>query len=84
MNPDTLAIHAGRENLGEAHVPPIDLSTPYKTPNLPAATASIDAMAEGGLPTSGAIYQRLYNPTVARFEDALAELVRLISVNELT
>ena len=31
-------------------------------------------MAMGGLPTSGAIYQRLYNPTVARFEEALAEL----------
>jgi methionine-gamma-lyase len=74
MNPDTLAIHAGRDNLGEAHVPPIDLSTTYKTPNLPAATASIDAMAAGGLPTNGAIYQRLYNPTVARFEEALAAL----------
>ena len=74
MNPDTLAIHAGRGDLGEAHVPPIDLSTTYKTPDLPAATDSIDAMAAGGLPTKGAIYQRLYNPTVARFEDAMAVL----------
>ena len=46
MQLDTLAVHCGRENLGEAHVPPLDLSTTYKTPDLDAATASIDAMAE--------------------------------------
>jgi methionine-gamma-lyase len=77
MNPDTLAIHAGRENLGEAHVPPIDLSTTYRTPNLPEATASIDAMAAGGLPLGASVYQRLHNPTVARFEGALAQLEKM-------
>lgn len=77
MNPDTQAVHAGRENLGEAHVPPIDLSTTYRTPNLPAATASIDAMAAGGLPLGSSVYQRLYNPTVARFERALAQLEKM-------
>ena len=74
MGPDTLAVHSGRSDLGESHVPPIDLSTTYKTPDLPAATQSIDAMAAGGKPTAGAIYQRLHNPTVARFEDAMSVL----------
>jgi len=67
-------VHAGRGGLGEAHVPPIDLSTTYKTPDLTAATGSIDAMAQGEQPRGGAVYQRLYNPTVARFEDALSAL----------
>jgi len=74
MRPDTLAIHAGRDDLGEAHVPPIDLSTTYKTPDLPLATDSIDAMAAGGMPSGSSIYQRLFNPTVDRFERALADL----------
>jgi len=56
------------------HVPPIDLSTTTKTSNLDAATASIDAMAEGNLPCDAGIYQRLHNPTVARFEEALAAM----------
>jgi methionine-gamma-lyase len=74
MHPDTLAIHGGRNDLGEAHVPPIDLSTTYRTPDLAAATHSIDVMAGGGEPVGSSIYQRLYNPTVARFEEALATL----------
>jgi methionine-gamma-lyase len=74
MWPDTLAVHGGRSGLGQAHVPPIDLSTTYKTPDLSAATESIDSMAGGGEPTGSAVYQRLYNPTVARFEDALASM----------
>ena len=74
MRPDTVAIHAARDGLGGAHVPPIDLSTTYKTPNLPEATDSIDAMAAGGLPTGSSVYQRLFNPTVDRFERALAAL----------
>jgi methionine-gamma-lyase len=74
MHQDTLAIHSGRDDLGEAHVPPIDLSTTYKTPDLPLATASIDAMASGARPTGPSVYQRLHNPTVDRFEQALAKL----------
>ena len=74
MKQMTLAVHAGRNNLGQAHVPPIDLSTTYKTADLAAATQSIDSMAEGGTPKGSFVYQRLHNPTVARFEDALAEL----------
>ena len=74
MRMSTLGVHGGRENLGQAHVPPIDLSTTYKTPDLEQATASIDAMAEGRGPAGGSIYQRLHNPTVARFEEAMAGL----------
>lgn len=74
MKFNTLAIHCGRDNLGEAHVPPIDLSTTYKTPDLQAATESIDAMAAGAHPVGGSIYQRLHNPTVARFESAMSQL----------
>jgi methionine-gamma-lyase len=74
MNADTLAIHGGRAKIGHAHVPPIDLSTTYKTPDLRGATASIDALAAGGAPEGSPVYQRLHNPTVARFEEALAGL----------
>ena len=74
MRDDTLGVHAGRGGLGQAHVPPIDLSTTYKTPDLDAATQSIDDMAAGKNPSGGSIYQRLHNPTVARFEQALAAL----------
>ena len=74
MKLNTAAVHAGRENLGQAHVPAIDLSTTYKTRDLAVATDSIDQMASGQPPKDAFIYQRLYNPTVARFEDALAKL----------
>jgi methionine-gamma-lyase len=74
MRSDTVGVHGGREQLGEAHVPPIDLSTTYKTPDLSAATRSIDAMAQGEGPRGSFIYQRLHNPTVARFEAAVCAL----------
>ena len=50
MKFNTLAVHSGRSGLGNAHVPPIDLSTTYKTSDLSKATESIDAMAEGKSP----------------------------------
>ncbi len=73
---DTLTVHAGREDFGEMgiHAPPIDLSTTYPTGPLAEATASIDALAAGGHPTGSPIYARLHNPTVARYEAALASL----------
>ena len=74
MNDETIAIHGGRDDLGHAHIPPIDLSTTYKTPDLAEATASIDGLAEGGVPQGTPVYQRLHNPTVARFEEALARM----------
>jgi methionine-gamma-lyase len=73
---DTLAVHAGREDFGEigVHAPPLDLSTTYPTGDLASATASIEAMGTGGPPTGSFIYARFHNPTVARYEAALATL----------
>ena len=76
-SPDTLAVTAGRDDLHAlgVHVPPIDLSTTNPLPSLDAGGASYEALACGGTPIEGgAVYQRLWNPTVARFEDALATL----------
>jgi methionine-gamma-lyase len=74
---DTRSVHAGRDDLAAlgVHVPPIDLSTTYPLPDVNTGGASYDALAEGRGPDGGSlVYQRLWNPTVARFEDALAEL----------
>ncbi len=73
---DTIAVHAGREDFAAlgVHAPPIDLSSTYPVHDLAAGMASIDAMVAGGEPTGSAIYSRLYNPTVARAEQAIAAL----------
>ncbi|PYC70389.1 cystathionine gamma-synthase [Micromonospora arborensis] len=75
---DTRAVHAGRDDLRTlgVHVPPIDLSTTNPLPSVDGGGAAYEQLATGGtLPTEGgAVYQRLWNPTVARFETALAEL----------
>ena len=71
MEMATIGVHGGRSDLGHAPFP-IDLSTTYRTADLPAATESIDAMAAGELPSGTPVYQRLHNPTVHRMEEALA------------
>ncbi|MEU4605304.1 PLP-dependent aspartate aminotransferase family protein [Kribbella sp. NPDC023972] len=74
---DTRSVHAGRDDLTAlgVHVPPIDLSTTYPLPGVTAGGTSYDELTQGNGPDSGSlVYQRLWNPTVARFEDALAEL----------
>ncbi|MFW5966726.1 MAG: trans-sulfuration enzyme family protein [Persicimonas sp.] len=73
---DTRAVHAGRDDLRElgVHAAPIDLSTTYPVKGLREACESIDAMMEGEEPGANPIYSRLHNPTVARFEAALADL----------
>jgi len=74
---DTRSVHAGRDDLTAlgVHVPPIDLSTTYPLPDVDTGGTSYDALAQGSGPDGGSlVYQRLWNPTVARFEDALAEL----------
>lgn len=73
---DTHAVHAGREDLTNAHVPPIDLSTTYPVGDLDEGGRSYENLASGGRPRPGdsLVYQRLWNPGVARFEDALARL----------
>jgi cystathionine beta-lyase/cystathionine gamma-synthase len=73
---ETLSVHAGREDfrtLG-VHAPPIDLSSTYPIHDLMGATASLDAFVNGEQMPHEPIYSRLYNPTVARFEQALASL----------
>ncbi|PZF87946.1 trans-sulfuration enzyme family protein [Micromonospora deserti] len=75
---DTRAVHAGRDDLAAlgVHVPPIDLSTTNPLPSVDAGGDAYETLATGGtLPAGGsAVYQRLWNPTVARFETALADL----------
>lgn len=76
--PDTLAVHAGRADLAElgVHAPPIDLSSTYPLPGVESGGDSYETLATGGIPPAdgSAVYARLWNPTVARFEEALAAL----------
>ncbi|MCK0113735.1 PLP-dependent aspartate aminotransferase family protein [Ornithinimicrobium sp. F0845] len=78
MSFDTDAVHAAREDLTAlgVHVPPIDLSTTYPVGDVEAGGTSYENLATGGTPEAGdsLVYQRLWNPTVARLEDALARL----------
>ncbi len=75
---DTLAVHAGREDLSGlgVHALPIDLSTTNPLPGIEQGGDSYEAIATGGRPPEGgsAVYARLWNPTVARFESGLAQL----------
>lgn len=72
----THAVHAGREDLGElgVHVPPIDLSTTYPIRDLDEGTRSFNELISGKAEAENPIYARMHNPTVARFEKALAGL----------
>ncbi|MGN6131645.1 MAG: trans-sulfuration enzyme family protein [Nocardioidaceae bacterium] len=74
---DSLAVHAGREDLTAlgVHALPLDLSTTNPLPDIDGGGSSYEAMATGGHPAEGGnVYARLWNPTVARFESALARL----------
>jgi len=73
---ETLSVHAGREDFRKigVHAPPLDFSTTYPIHDLDGATASLDAFVQGGQIPEEPIYARLYNPTVARFEAAMAQL----------
>ena len=78
LHPDTVAVHAGRSDFAAlgVHAAPIDLSTTNPLPDILHGGDSYESMATGGhpLPDGGHVYARLWNPTVARFEEALAEL----------
>jgi len=78
LRPETLAVHAGRSDFAAlgVHAAPIDLSSTNPLPDIEHGGDSYEAMATGGhpLPNGGNVYARLWNPTVARFEEALAEL----------
>lgn len=75
---DTMAVHAGREGLTEqgVHAVPIDLSTTAPLPSVQDGGLAYEQMATGGMPRTGqsTVYQRLWNPTVARFEGGVAAL----------
>ncbi|MEU8297355.1 PLP-dependent aspartate aminotransferase family protein [Micromonospora sp. NPDC048909] len=75
---DTRAVHAGRDDLSAlgVHVPPIDLSTTNPLPSVQDGGHAYETLANGAPlpPGASAVYQRLWNPTVARFETALADL----------
>jgi methionine-gamma-lyase len=75
---DTAAVHAGRKGLAEAGhpAPLIDFSATYHLPGVEAGGDSYEALVGGGLPgaAGGLVYQRMWNPTTAGFERALAEL----------
>ncbi|MFJ9903553.1 trans-sulfuration enzyme family protein [Streptomyces sp. NPDC101152] len=73
----TEAVHAGRDDLARQglHAPPLDLSTTYPSYDSRGEAARIDAFAATGAEPEGPpVYGRLGNPTVARFETALARL----------
>ncbi|MDG9704033.1 PLP-dependent aspartate aminotransferase family protein [Streptomyces sp. DH37] len=73
----TEAVHAGREDLAALglHAAPLDLSTTYPSHDSRAEAARLDEFAATGARLQGPpVYARLDNPTVARFETALARL----------
>ncbi|MFC7790505.1 trans-sulfuration enzyme family protein [Microbacterium sp. MAHUQ-60] len=78
LHPDTVAVHAGRSDFAAlgVHAAPIDLSSTNPLPDILHGGDSYESMANGGhpQPDGGNVYARLWNPTVARFEEALAEL----------
>lgn len=59
-----------------SHVPTIDLSTTNPLPSVELGGDSYEQLATGGvlLPGQSAVYQRLWQPGVARLETALADL----------
>ena len=74
----TRAVHAGRADLTGlgVHAPPLDLSTTYPLADVEAGGDSYERLATGGDlgPGASPVYARLWNPTVARFEEAVADL----------
>ncbi|GAA5204556.1 PLP-dependent transferase [Microbacterium jejuense] len=78
LHPDSIAVHAGREDLAGlgVHALPLDLSSTNPLPDLELGGMSYEVLATGGHPFEGGsnVYARLWNPTVARFEEALARL----------
>ena len=75
---ETLAVHAGRQDLSAlgVHALPLDFSSTYPLADLESDAASLASLAEGRPCAGNPIYSRLHNPTVARFEGALADLER--------
>ncbi len=74
----TSVVHAGREDLVSVgcHALPIDLSTTYRIDDLTHGIEDFESLAAGEAEAGSSIYARLHNPTVARFERAMAGLER--------
>lgn len=74
----TRAVHAGKADLTDlgVHTMPIDLSTTNPLTSIEAGRDAYDAYAAGEPRAEGmtALYRRAWSPTVARFEDAMADL----------
>ncbi|MBP2326105.1 methionine-gamma-lyase [Kibdelosporangium banguiense] len=72
----TRAVHAGREDLTDLgiHAVPLDLSTTYPARDSRLEATRLDAFATGEQPEGMPVYGRIGNPTVQRFETALAAL----------
>ncbi|WP_367128945.1 PLP-dependent aspartate aminotransferase family protein [Saccharothrix sp. HUAS TT1] len=72
----TTAVHGGRDDLADlgVHALPIDLSTTYPIPDQVEGGHALQHLAEGAAHATSPVYSRLHNPTVARFEQALAAL----------
>jgi methionine-gamma-lyase len=72
----TRAVHAGRDDLTDlgVHAVPLDLSTTYPARDCSVEAERLDLFAGGDQPDGLPIYGRVGNPTVQRFETALAEL----------
>jgi len=72
----TRAVHAGRDDLADLglHAVPLDLSTTYPSRDSRGEAARLDILATGAVTEGPPVYGRVANPTVARFESAIAEL----------
>lgn len=72
----TRSVHAGRDDLVAlgVHAPPLDFSTTYPARDSRAEADRLDVWSTGAAADGPPIYGRLANPTVSRFEAALAEL----------
>lgn len=78
LHPQTRMVHGGMDGLTEAgvHVPSIDLSTTNPVTDMGTGGDSYEWLAGGHAlrDSDSAVYQRLWQPGVARFETALADL----------
>ena len=72
----TRAVHAGRQDLIKlgVHAPPLDYSSTYPITSLEEGVASIDDFIQGKASASNPVYSRLFNPTVDRWEQGVADL----------
>lgn len=75
---ETLAVHSGMRGVAKSgsHVPAIDLSTTNALFGVESGGDSYENLATGGELREGdsAVYQRLWQPGVARFEEGLSAL----------